>query len=308
MNEFISLKLENGETNIYVNGKRTYMCKYLLISIPYYEVDQFDHYATMDEIIKASGGETGAKATKLDPIEEFHGHCSNIQAWVENGYDTKILDTRLSIPIIKRILVHLSECYSNLPEHKAFYKAEFRRFFFDVVESLDDYLKSRLENEYTFGHFEFLYKILFRTKDIFFEKSEIAGSYVLKKVYQRFQARKNREIMIRKRSYWERKLWKREPVVKRDGHFFVGDKEFYYEFKAEKYSKRKNLEYRRYLRSFRDAVDEASRYYITKSDRRDYLPYLYSMGKFTDEKNISFLQIDKDTFIRDSNGHYWKCF
>ena len=35
--------------------------------------------------------------------EEFTGHCSNIQAWAENGYDTRILHRNLAFPLLKRL-------------------------------------------------------------------------------------------------------------------------------------------------------------------------------------------------------------
>lgn len=39
----------------------------------------------------------------IDPEEEFQAHCSNIQAWAENEYDTRILHRNLSFPLLKRL-------------------------------------------------------------------------------------------------------------------------------------------------------------------------------------------------------------
>ncbi|MHA1680024.1 MAG: hypothetical protein ACTSUE_03385 [Promethearchaeota archaeon] len=36
----------------------------------------------------------------LTPDEEFQGHCSNIEAWYENGYNLNLLDSRLAIPVL----------------------------------------------------------------------------------------------------------------------------------------------------------------------------------------------------------------
>ncbi len=41
---------------------------------------------------------------KITPKEEFFGHCSNIQAWAENGYDTRILHRNLAFPLLKELV------------------------------------------------------------------------------------------------------------------------------------------------------------------------------------------------------------
>ena len=49
VNDFITLKLENGETNIYVDGERFIQCKILLIETPVkYELDN-DGRDSIDE-------------------------------------------------------------------------------------------------------------------------------------------------------------------------------------------------------------------------------------------------------------------
>ena len=34
---------------------------------------------------------------------EFWAHCSNIQAWAENNYDTQMLHSNLSFPLLKKL-------------------------------------------------------------------------------------------------------------------------------------------------------------------------------------------------------------
>ena len=41
--------------------------------------------------------------TKLSPEDEFWGHCSNIQAWVENYYDTRLIHHNLAFPLLKKL-------------------------------------------------------------------------------------------------------------------------------------------------------------------------------------------------------------
>ena len=39
----------------------------------------------------------------ITPEEEFVGHCSNIQVWAENDYDTLILHRNLAFPLLLKI-------------------------------------------------------------------------------------------------------------------------------------------------------------------------------------------------------------
>ncbi len=39
----------------------------------------------------------------MTPEEEFKGHCSNLQVWVENNYDTCLLHRNLAFPLLKKL-------------------------------------------------------------------------------------------------------------------------------------------------------------------------------------------------------------
>ncbi|MFW9881582.1 MAG: leucine-rich repeat domain-containing protein, partial [Candidatus Thorarchaeota archaeon] len=41
---------------------------------------------------------------KVPPETEFWGHCSNIQAWADNEYDTRILHRNLAFPLLKALV------------------------------------------------------------------------------------------------------------------------------------------------------------------------------------------------------------
>ena len=49
VNEHITLKLENGKTNIYIADKLFRQCKYLLLEIPVDEMYFFDEIQSIDE-------------------------------------------------------------------------------------------------------------------------------------------------------------------------------------------------------------------------------------------------------------------
>ncbi|MBA7560781.1 hypothetical protein ES708_02412 [subsurface metagenome] len=40
---------------------------------------------------------------EITPEQEFWGHCSNIQAWVEHDYDTRILMRNISFPLLREL-------------------------------------------------------------------------------------------------------------------------------------------------------------------------------------------------------------
>jgi hypothetical protein len=105
INNYLTLKLEGDKTNIYVNGKLFMQCKYLLIHIPHSDISNYDHVESIDEAIEDYNAQEGTHQTYryLTPEVEFWGHCSNIQTWCENNYDTRLLHTNLSFPLLKEL-------------------------------------------------------------------------------------------------------------------------------------------------------------------------------------------------------------
>lgn len=118
VNQYISLKLENNKTEIYVNDKRFIQCKNLFLNIDKDNYYYFDEMYSIDEaegiykefLNKDSIYEIGNPLSKRSTLEhnltfeqEFWAHCSNIQAWVESGYDTRLLHRTISFPLMKRL-------------------------------------------------------------------------------------------------------------------------------------------------------------------------------------------------------------
>ncbi len=106
INKFLKLKLDSGRTNIYVKGRVFQQCMYLLINIPTKQVEDYDEIESIDEaaetLDKSLEGNQNS-GFKISPEEEFRGHCSNLQVWAENGYDTRILHRNLAFPLLKRL-------------------------------------------------------------------------------------------------------------------------------------------------------------------------------------------------------------
>ncbi len=107
VNDYLILKLENNRTNIYVGGKLFNHCKYLLLNINRDEFKAYDEIESIDEAAEILDDSMhGIRFQKYDisPETEFWGHCSNIQAWYENEYDTRLLHRNLSFSLLEALI------------------------------------------------------------------------------------------------------------------------------------------------------------------------------------------------------------
>lgn len=106
VNDYITVKLENMKTNIYVKGELFEQCKFLLLNIPTQDIDLYSEIESIDEIAEKLGW-TETRQLGVDyeitPEVEFFGHCSNLQAWAENKYDTRLIHRNLSFPLLKKL-------------------------------------------------------------------------------------------------------------------------------------------------------------------------------------------------------------
>nr|MDO8109657.1 hypothetical protein [Candidatus Sigynarchaeota archaeon] len=109
INDHLSLQRIGNQTGIFVDGMPFSICKHLVINIPEDQVQQYDAASSMDEIIDISkkssdsDNEDEIFAYDLNLKDEFWGHCSNLQAWVDNGYDTHLLASNLAFPLLKAL-------------------------------------------------------------------------------------------------------------------------------------------------------------------------------------------------------------
>ena len=101
------LKVENKTTVIYVNGIRFDQCKFLLLDVPKNQFDSMENIDNIDEAaekldhsleINFQGNYEG-----FSPETEFWAHSSNLQAWAENNYDTRLLHRNIAFPLLKKL-------------------------------------------------------------------------------------------------------------------------------------------------------------------------------------------------------------
>ncbi|MFW9972047.1 MAG: leucine-rich repeat domain-containing protein, partial [Candidatus Odinarchaeota archaeon] len=100
--KYLSLKLENEKTIIYINEKEFIQCKCLLVEI---RIKQLDDFKEVFSIYDLSEEELSYHNNKyrIAPEMEFWGHCSNLQVWYENNYDTRLLHRNLAFPLLKKL-------------------------------------------------------------------------------------------------------------------------------------------------------------------------------------------------------------
>ena len=106
INNFISLKLENNRTNIYINNELFIQCKYLLLNLSDNKLKSTNLINSIDEaaeLLDKSLENQNITSALLTPEAQFWGHCSNLQAWYESNYDTRLLHSNLAFPLLKRL-------------------------------------------------------------------------------------------------------------------------------------------------------------------------------------------------------------
>ncbi len=130
INQFLSVRLEREpwvekKTMIYVAGQPFIQCKSLLLNIPISEIATFDEIESIDEAAEKANVFVEKEMQKIEitPEVEFWGHCSNLQVWYENGYDTHLLHSNIAFPLLGK----LSEVGDPLAK-KVFQKEIFKRY------------------------------------------------------------------------------------------------------------------------------------------------------------------------------------
>ncbi len=111
LSKYISLKLEKKRTNIYLDHQLFRQCKSLIFHIPKKELERYDEYNSIDVLEQEQSqlkkfienGSLRNTTSRILPRVEFWGHCSNLQAWIENNYDTKILHHSLAFPLLREL-------------------------------------------------------------------------------------------------------------------------------------------------------------------------------------------------------------
>lgn len=118
VNDYLTLKLEDGKTFIYIQGKKFLQCMRLVLNILPEDVPEYDEIKSIDEAAEINKKHLWqnriVQGPRAHPVreqghtitreQEFWGHCSNLQVWVEHGYDTRLLHSNLAFPLLKKLV------------------------------------------------------------------------------------------------------------------------------------------------------------------------------------------------------------
>ncbi|MFW9969881.1 MAG: leucine-rich repeat domain-containing protein, partial [Candidatus Odinarchaeota archaeon] len=174
VNKFITLRLEGNETIIYVDGKRFDQCKLLLLDISLDEAYSLDTIESIDEaaerLDKSLDPYYRPRIKKITPEEEFWGHCSNLQVWYEENYNTNIIHSNLAFPLLKK----LSEIGDSLAK-KVFKEEIAKRLSSRNLNTVKFLLEGSYYNYLTPEEFDSFFRSL--TMD----KKELIKSFLLEK-------------------------------------------------------------------------------------------------------------------------------
>ncbi len=107
VNDYITLRLENEVTIIYVAGEPFNQCVSLLFTIPSERIPVFKSINSIDEAAETLNYSLKHKDLIYNPISSqmnYWGHCSNLQVWAENNYNTRLLHRNLAFSLLRKLV------------------------------------------------------------------------------------------------------------------------------------------------------------------------------------------------------------
>ena len=144
INEYISLELRSGKTVVLLDNSEFLLCTGVFINVNI-KSGRLE-YDSVDEIIDDENMRT---TVSVSPEEEFWVHCSNLQAWSENDYDTRLLHSNIAFPLLKK-LARLGD-----PSAKRAFKDELvKRFLSDYAPTIIFLLKAGYLDVFTDEEFD----------------------------------------------------------------------------------------------------------------------------------------------------------
>jgi len=199
VNNLITLRLEDGKTNIYINNRKFKQCKRILINIYTTQKHLYSSIKSIDEVAET------VKNPFISPKEEFWGHCSNLQTWFENDYNTNILHSNLSFPLLERLYLLNDKKAKKVFKEEIIerYKAGYINIsLFVLKENYDKYFEKEEKSFFLLENNELLSKNLENGEKLSKEKLEILIYLINKfkdsKAYRIYKSKLINEIRLKK--------------------------------------------------------------------------------------------------------------
>lgn len=151
INRYLNLKLKDKKTFIHVGDKEILVCKKVGIIISPSKIWDYLKYETIDDLEELNY--TYDENLEITPETEFFVHCSNLQIWENNGYNTNLIHSSIAFPVLKELME-----MGDLRAKKVFKEEIVKRFIsgnrkvqeFLIIEGYIQHL-SPLEREMLFG-------------------------------------------------------------------------------------------------------------------------------------------------------------
>jgi len=102
VSEHLDLFYFDDKVHVAVNGKEVLTCAFLVASVSASD----EAISSIDELTNVEGVRVieGESANDLlSPEEQLVAHASNLQAWVENDYDTHLLHSNIAFTLLKKL-------------------------------------------------------------------------------------------------------------------------------------------------------------------------------------------------------------
>ncbi|MHA1337089.1 MAG: leucine-rich repeat domain-containing protein [Promethearchaeota archaeon] len=140
ISDYLEVRLVNGKTAVYVGGRLFRYCRFLVLVNPHRNSAQKD-IKSIDDLEELAMDQFEEPLFDLSifgitPEQEFWGHCSNLQAWYEHGYDTRLLHSSLSFPLLKALGEAGDEYAMRM------FKLEIAKRFIESPDSIREYLRA----------------------------------------------------------------------------------------------------------------------------------------------------------------------
>ncbi len=137
-NVVLTIKLIEGKTRVFNDDKPLMLCITVPVEIPMENVGEFSEIESINDVLDAYGYDDEEAFPrgdlKITPELNFFVTCSNLQTWVENDYDTHLIDYRLVFPL----LISLAESGNAHAEVRL--KEEIARRYHSGYEGVREFL------------------------------------------------------------------------------------------------------------------------------------------------------------------------
>lgn len=103
VSDLIDVVYDQSARKVFVDvaGKHVQQCMFLVATI-----SRSSPVNSIDELAQDPRARSMEGHSMLPPEEELLGHASNIQAWYENDYDTRLLHSNIAFPLLKTLAKH----------------------------------------------------------------------------------------------------------------------------------------------------------------------------------------------------------